>query len=155
MKFPPYLCKKTLDWKLVVIILGVFLITTIFFINQALKSLSQPGFENIPTLVSQGMVFYQIDFGDGQIKSYRVGQLEGRTVFALLEKIAERENFKIETKTYQDMGILVESIAGVKNGTDNKYWQYWVNGELPMIAADKKEVKGGDIVEWKFATSPF
>jgi len=49
----------------------------------------------------------------------------------------------------------VENIDGVKNGTDNKYWQYWVNGELPMVSADKKEVKKGDEVEWKFGPAEF
>jgi hypothetical protein len=53
------------------------------------------------------------------------------------------------------MGVLVKSIDGVENGTDNKYWQYWVNGELPMVAADKKEVEAGDRIEWKFESSPF
>ena len=76
------------------------------------------------------------------------------TVFSLLEKLAQRENFKIEFTIYKEMGVLVESIDGVHNGTDNKYWQYWVNGELPMVAADKKEIKEGDKVEWKFASSP-
>jgi hypothetical protein len=53
------------------------------------------------------------------------------------------------------MGVFIESIDEVKNGTENKYWQYWVNGELPMVAADKYRVKSGDRVEWKFAPSPF
>ena len=32
---------------------------------------------------------------------------------------------------------------------------YYVNGVLPMVAADKKEIKSGDIVEFKFEKSPF
>jgi len=80
---------------------------------------------------------------------------ESLTVFSLLEKLAQRENFKIEFTIYEGTGALVESIDGVRNGTDNKYWQYWLNEELPMTAADKKEIKGGDKVEWKFAPSSF
>jgi len=72
-----------------------------------------------------------------------------------LEELAKRENFKVESKVYEGMGVFVESIDGVKNGTEKKYWQYWVNSELPPVAADKKEVKKGDKVEWKFAPSPF
>jgi len=105
---------------------------------------------------SQGeKISYLIDKGNGQINSYPITSLENSTVFSLLEELADRENFKIEFTTYPDMGVFVESIDKVKNGTNNKYWQYWVNGELPMIAADKKEVGKGDRVEWKFAPIAF
>jgi len=103
----------------------------------------------------QGNALYVIDFGDGKVKTFQVALFENSTVFSLLKKLAERENFKTESKEYEGMGVLVESIDGVKNGVGNKYWQYWVNGELPMVAADKKEIKKGDRVEWKFGPSPF
>ena len=105
--------------------------------------------------ISQERALYIIDNGSDDIKAYQVLPSRASTVFSLLEEIATGENFKIESKTYQEMGVFVESIDGVKNGTDNKYWQYWVNGELPMVAADKKEAKGGDRVEWKFAPAEF
>jgi len=104
---------------------------------------------------NQGKALYAIDFGDGEVKTFQIALSEKSTVFSLLENLAEGENFKIETKEYEGMGVLVESIDGVKNGTANQYWQYWVNNELPMVAADKKEVRGGDKVEWKFGSSPF
>lgn len=98
---------------------------------------------------------YIIDKGDGNLLSYQIVPSENSTVFSLLEELAQRENFEIEYKTYEGMGVFVESIAGLKGGADNKWWQYRVNGELPMVAADKKEVKGGDKIEWKFAPAPF
>jgi len=104
---------------------------------------------------NQGKALYVIDFGDGKVRTFQVALSENSTVFSLLKKLAERENFKTESKEYEGMGVLVESIDGVKNGVGNKYWQYWVNGELPMVAADKKEIKKGDRVEWKFGPSPF
>jgi hypothetical protein len=103
----------------------------------------------------QKKVLYLIDKGNDKINSYQIVPPQNSTVFSLLEELAQRENFKIEFTFYKDMGVLVKSIDGVENGTDNKYWQYWVNGELPMVAADKKEVKGDDKVEWKFATTQF
>lgn len=99
-------------------------------------------------------VLVHIYFPDKTVK-YNVAILNDSTVFSLLESIAQRENFKIESKVYKDMGVLVESINGFKNGADNKYWQYWVNGKLPMIAADKNKMKEGDIVEWKFEKISF
>jgi len=105
--------------------------------------------------ITQEKVEYIINKGNGKIISFQIVPSENSTVFSLLEELAERENFKVESKIYEGMGVFVESINGVKNGTDNKYWQYWVNDELPMVAADKKEVRKGDKVEWKFAPSPF
>lgn len=96
----------------------------------------------------------RIYFPDKTVK-YNIAISNDSTVFSLLESIAQRENFKIESKVYKDMGVLVESINGFKNGADNKYWQYWVNGKLPMIAADKNKMKEGDIVEWKFEKIAF
>jgi len=111
--------------------------------------------ENTLRKIHEKRVLYLIDKGNGDIDSFNIVPSENSTVFSLLEKLSAKENFKIEFTVYQEMGVLIKSIDGVKNGTDNKYWQYWVNGELPMVAADKKEVKTGDKIEWKFATTQF
>ena len=42
-----------------------------------------------------------------------------------------------------------------ENGENGKYWLYYVNGEMPMVSADKKELRPGDKVEFKFEKSPF
>ena len=105
--------------------------------------------------ITQGKVLYIIDKGEGTISSYHLVLSKHSTVFSLLKEIAEKENFQIETTFYKGMGVLVESIDGVRNGTDNKYWQYWVNNSLPMVSADKKKVSRGDKVEWKFAPASF
>jgi len=165
MAFYQYLSKKHLNPKLGWIILGILIIGIIFIVsqefilfNKEISSLNQIETANITSIakqITQQKVFYTIDFGGGNVKSYRIVPKENSTVFSLLEELAKRENFRLEWKIYKDMGVFVESIDGIKNGTDNKYWQYWVNGELPMVAADKKEVKKGDKIEWKFAPSSF
>jgi len=102
-----------------------------------------------------GKVSYKIDGGNGKIITSILVLSKNSNVFSLLESLSKRENFKIESKEYKGMGVLVESIDGIKNGTDNKYWQYWINGELPMKAADQQEVKNGDKIEWKFDFADF
>lgn len=157
--------KSNLNSKLVFLILGLLVIGTIYLVEK--ESLStEKEINNLiqkETASSEGMVgqivqervLYAINKGEGDVVSYQIILSENSTVFSLLEELAKREKFKIEFTIYKEMGVLVESIDGVRNGTDNKYWQYWVNGELPMVAADKKEIKEGDKVEWKFASSPF
>ena len=79
---------------------------------------------------------------------------EGMTAFNLLEEKTKELGLILETKTY-DMGTFIESIGDKKNGQDGKYWLYYVNGETPMVASDKKLLKVGDKVEFKFEESMF
>lgn len=105
--------------------------------------------------VVSGRVLYIIDKGEGALSQYQIVIADDSTVFSLLEELAERENFEIETTLYPEMGVFVESINGLKGGKDNKWWLYWVNDKLGEVAADKKEVKEGDKVEWKFVVPAF
>ena len=79
---------------------------------------------------------------------------ENQTALSLLNKIAlENSDFIVEIKDYGELGVLVTALAGVANGADNKYWQFWVNNEYSQAAADKYSVKGGDAVLWKFTNA--
>ena len=71
----------------------------------------------------------------------------GDTVLTLLQKTQT-----ITTKTYS-FGTSVESINGLVNGTHNKYWLYYVNGQSASVGADRFALKSGDVVEWKFEIS--
>jgi hypothetical protein len=156
--------KSKLNIKLVGAILGISVLATICLIGKEyislekeINSLIQGAVtnESIIKQSAQEKILYIIDFGDGKVKTFQIVPTGNSTAFSLLEELAKRENFKVESKIYEGMGVFVESIDGVKNGADNKYWQYWVNSELPMVAADKKEIKKGDRVEWRFAPSSY
>lgn len=156
--------KSKLNIKLVGVILGISVLATICLIGKEyislekeINSLIQGAVtnESIIKQSAQEKILYTIDFGDGKVRTFQIVPTGNSTAFSLLEELAKRENFKVESKVYEGMGIFVESIDGVKNGADNKYWQYWVDSELPMVAADKKEIKKGDRVEWRFAPSPY
>lgn len=161
MSFYQYLIKKQLNFKLALLLLGILMTGAVFLAGQ--KYLFLKGEINnltktetaVTEEINQEKVVYIIDFGAGKTKSYRIIPDQGATVFSLLESLAGKENFTVSSTFYKDVGVLVQSIDGIKNGADNKYWQYWVNGDLPMVAADKKEVKTGDKVEWRFAPSDF
>lgn len=47
-------------------------------------------------------------------------------------------------------GPYVDSINGVKGGTDDKYWSFYVDGQLAQKGAAEYVTKGGEKVEWKF-----
>lgn len=145
----------------ITILLGA-LITLLFFIShyslekdiKASLEIQRESQQILQDFIKR-KISYTINKGDGEILRYQIIPDFEDTVFSLLEKLSKKENFELSYKEYPGMGILVESIDEVKNGTDGKYWQYWVNNELPMVAADKMQVQGGDIVEWKFESPEF
>jgi hypothetical protein len=157
--------KKSISLKSALVIILIFAIAISYLVQRKIAlaqkeiaDLAQAEIEiqeNTLRKIQEKRVLYLIDKGNGDIDSYKIAPSENSTVFSLLEKLSAKENFKIDFTVYQEMGVLIKSIDGVENGTDNKYWQYWVNGELPMVAADKKEVKTGDKIEWEFATIQF
>ena len=95
-----------------------------------------------------------IDNGEGNPETFDVDFNQGDTAFDLLKNKAEQSELNLKTKTY-DIGVMVEAIGDKENGQDGKYWLYYVNKEMPMVSADKKEIKPGDLVEFKFEKSPF
>ncbi len=149
------------NFGIIFIILLLATVTSFFsiqyLIQQEIKSSLeiQKASEAALNEIIQTKVLYLINKGDGEILEYQVMPSTNATVFSLLETFAQRENFELSYKIYPEMGVFIESIDGLKNGVNNKYWQYWVNDQLPMVAADKMKVKGGDKVEWKFAPVSF
>jgi hypothetical protein len=70
----------------------------------------------------------------------------GRTVLELLEE----NTSSIETSGYGDE-FLVVSINGISNGTEGRFWFYYVNEQPGQIAASELETSAGDRIEWLFA----
>lgn len=80
---------------------------------------------------------------------------QGDTAFSLLERCAEKNGFIVESTYYAQFdSTFITSINNAVSGTDDKYWQYSVNRELPAIGADKYLVYNGDMVSWKFEVLP-
>ena len=47
-------------------------------------------------------------------------------------------------------GPYVDTINGIKGGTDGKYWSFYVNGTLAQKGAADYVTTGGEKIEWKF-----
>lgn len=54
----------------------------------------------------------------------------------------------VETKDYS-FGKMVNSINGIKGGTDNKYWIYFVDGKSASVSADNYKCQDSEKIEWK------
>jgi hypothetical protein len=68
--------------------------------------------------------------------------------FEALMIVSSKHAVPVETKQY-DFGVFVEKIGGSAN-TKDKVWIYHVNGVSGDVAADKKILKMGDSVEWRY-----
>ncbi len=89
---------------------------------------------------------------EGLYANKAIANPENQTVLEVLQSVNSLDQqVRLSTKAYSGLGVLVESIAGITNGTDGKYWQYKVNGVMPQVGADQYKLKAGDTIEWYFA----
>ena len=94
--------------------------------------------------------------GDGWRIEDNIVAYEGDTVFSILEKISARNDFPLEYTYYEEFdALLINSINNDVGGEGGKYWQYYVNSDIPMVGCDKYDVSNGDCVEWRFEVPPW
>lgn len=105
------------------------------------------------TPIPKDIIFYQLDNGQSQ-KVFTRKADKKYTVFSMLQDISQNDKIELKYNNKFKFGVLIDSIDGIESGTDNKWWQYYINGELGPVAADKQELKGGDKVEWRFEKVP-
>ena len=77
------------------------------------------------------------------------------TVLGLLKQVAGEKKLMLSVDNSSSMGVFVKQIGEQKNGTAGKYWQFWVNGAQPMVAADRYSLKGSETVLWTFRKSAY
>ena len=139
--------------KVIILVLGLAIILVGgFFTYNAIKNNNTK--EPVVEQNIQKGLSLRIDFGNGNFKDFSVDFKENYSAFDLLKEAPEKLAFPVKSKTY-DIGVFVESINGIDGGKDNKYWSYYVNGEMPMISSDKNLLKSGDKVEFRFEESKF
>lgn len=94
-----------------------------------------------------------IDYGNGKLSTFRdIPFTEGENLLAAFQRRLAEANIYLASKDYGSLGLLVTKIGEQENGTDNRYWQYWVNNRHPDIGAGSYVLRSGDIVEWKFTS---
>ena len=135
---------------------GIIIIVSAWMLFSSRVDQSVPQEEiRIPQEEAKQEVVLVIDAGEGLPDTFEIEPEEGMTAFSLLRNKTEELSLPLKTKTYDNIGIFIEAIGDKENGQDGKYWLYYVNEEMPVVAADKQEIKAGDRVEFKFEKSPF
>jgi hypothetical protein len=61
--------------------------------------------------------------------------------------------FEVRHRT-EAMGAFVESVAGVENGHDGRYWSYYIDDEYGTVASDRAQLSSGQTVRWVYLGGP-
>ena len=126
----------------------VVIISIAFFGLWALAQFIEEADEPEP-IDSPINVTLRIDYGE-HMDEYQM-QTVNNTVYTLLTECAEDNNFSVGYTFWPGYdAAFINSINGFKNGNDEMWWQYYVNGKYGEIGCDKKEIFDGDVVEWRF-----
>lgn len=96
-----------------------------------------------------------LDFGEEAKVFSDLAFAEGETLFDLTKKVAEENNINFVFDPPGEWGVFIKQIGEQVNGAGDRYWQYWVNNEQVQVAADRYQLKAGDVLEWQFVKSSF
>lgn len=107
-----------------------------------------PREKNVKNVLGEQSIPHVTVLLNDENRSVTYADISAATVFDALSQVAEKNHIVIKTKQY-DFGVFIESINGKESGKDYA-WLYFVNGKAGDVAADKKMVKTGDTVEWRY-----
>ena len=109
-----------------------------------------PVIQEFLTKPSPGSSIITIDFGDGATKTLKIQPDGVKTLFQIMKERFSEEGIELNYETYSGLGEFITQIGDKKNGEEDSYWQFWVNGAYSQVGASSYIVKVGDIIKWKF-----
>lgn len=132
------------SWKYLPWIVGILMIMGVVAVGAEIIEESKPQQSRQQT--------YSAYLTVPELYTYeRISVAVDSTALDLLRQInIQNPKLKLVTKDYVGMGTLVEGMVGKDNGTDGKYWTYYVNGEMAQVGAGNYVIKDNDQIEWKF-----
>lgn len=78
------------------------------------------------------------------------------TAADFLFECAEVNGFEVEVQYFSGYdSYYITSINGIEEGTDGRYWQYCVNGEVSYVGCSEYALNDNDLIEWKFEPNPW
>jgi hypothetical protein len=95
------------------------------------------------------------EFASDDIREIPYQYPESQNLFVITQNTVEAHQWGFAWEDYGEMGILIKQIGDNTNGQDNKYWQYEVNGESPMLSVNNFVPQAGDQILWTFQESEF
>jgi len=121
------------------------------FLKSDFEGVLKSDFDSIesePATTSE-TAFILIDDGAENPKEFVLEISTSTTAFDLLQEAGFVAGLAVESQEY-DFGVFIEAINDKRNRQDNKYWLFYVNGELSQLTPDKVVVNSADKIEFIF-----
>ena len=142
--------KKRIIGLIIVVLIAVGILAIGWWSQQ--RPDQQPDTETLGLILEEGQVSLVIEGVITEPIAVDIG--DDWTALDVLETVnSDRGDINMELESYDDLGDLVVGLGEFKNGDNNEYWHYYVNGVLPMIGASEYDLDPGDEIEWKFEPS--
>jgi hypothetical protein len=137
----------------VAVISGVVTLTYLQSTNRYLADANALGAKVAGVSTARQSVTMVINDGQ-QTKTYRqaVNESMNLTGYDLLRRAVTAAEWNLKSST-GSMGTFVEEINGAKNGTDGKYWIYYVNNQMGTVGISQYQIQAGDLLQMNFETS--
>ena len=145
---PQYI--KTLSIAALTFIIGFFLGLSV---TKVPPNTAQPITSDKQQAESQekSKINIMVDFENRKVTTLNNIEINGEdSLLDIMKTSINNANIAFEYTEYEGLGALITKIGERKNGEDNSYWQYWVNGQMAQVGASSFQPQNGDIIEWKF-----
>ncbi len=110
---------------------------------------------DISTIVTAKLVIKFKNLGENDTLTFESITTSESTAYGILLGGQTQGSYSVTATTHYEFGLFVESIAGW--GTcgscqdeDGFYWLYSVNDNNGDVAANRKVISDGDVVEWNY-----
>jgi len=88
--------------------------------------------------------------------SYKARLAANSNVYDLMNILRDIGIIFFTTKDFGgNLGLFIEQINGIKNGTDNKFWIYYINEKEAKTGISNYTLNNNDVIEWKYEESTF
>ncbi|MBU1038920.1 DUF4430 domain-containing protein [Patescibacteria group bacterium] len=148
--------KQRIIYSLVALLAGVGLFLVGFSFGQKSQSVYLRPDNQAEQALSKVAVL--VDTGDNLISYGGIEITPGQSILDVLVMLNQEKALALDYDGPDKSvyGAFIKKIGNKANGSDGqKYWQYWVNGLQPQVAADKYQLQGGETILWTFRKSEF
>ena len=110
---------------------------------------------DISTIVTAKLVIKFTNLGENDRLTFETVTTSESTAYGILLRAQTEGSYSITATTHYELGLFVESIAGWGTcgscqNEDGFYWLYYVNNNDGDVAANRKIISDGDLVEWNY-----
>lgn len=133
-----------------IILIAVFFIGV--YVGGLEKESSTVTEDTVEMIEGEESVSIMIDYGNGTLNTFSdIAVTSTSSVFDILDTVTRENDIEFVYKDFGgELGVFVNSIGGVGQGTEDAWWQYWVNNEYGEVGVSSFVVEPEDVIEIKF-----